>query len=150
MVLRWEGDGDLNGGGDQEVYGKNDGQATIDVLEHTLCHAPSAVVGNIAAKALQVLQAQSDALSSHLVAQLGNWPIEARTVVAALTLHDPNVLLQLLQHAAVRNRALLRAVPEHFSLIRCCGEFRRQWAATRRVTGARSARGRLRWPFFRP
>ena len=126
-------------------------EATIDVLEHTLCHAPSAVVGNIAAKALQVLQAQSDALSSHLVAQLGNWPIEARTVVAALTLHDPNVLLQLLQHAAVRNRALLRAVPEHLSLIRCCcGEFRRQWAATQRVTGARSARGRLRWPFFRP
>jgi hypothetical protein len=49
-------------------------EAGIDALEHTLSHAPSAVVASIAAKALQVLAAQSDALSSHLVTQLGDMP----------------------------------------------------------------------------
>ena len=78
-------------------------EAGIDALEHTLSHAPSAVVASIAGKALQVLAAQSDALSSHLVTQLGNWPIEERTILGALTLHDPNVLYQLLLHAAVRD-----------------------------------------------
>ena len=80
-------------------------EAGIDALEHTLSHAPSAVVASIAAKALQVLAAQSDALSSHLVTQLGNWPIDERTILRALTLHDPNVLHQLLFHAAVRVRS---------------------------------------------
>lgn len=77
-------------------------EAGIEALEYTLCHAPSAVVANVAAKALQVLNAQSDALSAHLVTQLGNWPIEEGTIIGALTLHDSAVLRQLLQYAAVR------------------------------------------------
>lgn len=77
-------------------------EAGIDALEHTLRHAPSAVVANTAAKALQVLNAQSDALSAHLVTQLGNWPIEEGTILGALTLHDAAVLRQLLEYAAVR------------------------------------------------
>ena len=71
-------------------------------MEYTLCHAQSAVVANVAAKALQVLNAQSDALSAHLVTQLGNWPIEEGTIIQALTLRDAAVLRQLLQYAAVR------------------------------------------------
>lgn len=77
-------------------------EAGIDALEYTLCHAQSAVVANVAAKALQVLNAQSDALSAHLVTQLGNWPIEEGTIIQALTLRDAAVLRQLLQYAAVR------------------------------------------------
>ena len=77
-------------------------EAGIDALEYTLCQAQSAVVANVAAKALQVLNAQSDALSAHLVTQLGNWPIEEGTIIQALTLRDAAVLRQLLQYAAVR------------------------------------------------
>ena len=139
-------------------------EAGIDALEHTLCNAPSAVVANIAAKALQVLNAQSDALSSHLVTQLGNWPIEEGTILGALTLLDAPVLHQLLLYAAVRScphahtdldcGAFARAcafdqmscesdhLPFWLAAVLCLRVARRLPVATQRRSDAPSARGR--------